>query len=107
MWRSHYGFLWSTYAEWLLVIGENGVQALQPIGPPSRLEVARMLLQWMRKEKGVAAPRIDRADARFVSELAGDPGFEAKPARDHFDYVYTTRDLIDGGQELQGQEEPP
>jgi hypothetical protein len=50
IWRLHYGFLWSMYEDWLLVIGGNGkgVQALPPIGPPSRVEVTRMLLRWMK-----------------------------------------------------------
>lgn len=98
MWRAHYGFLCSTYEKWLLVIGGNngnGIQALQPIGPPSRSDVARKLLEWINAEKGVDEPHIDRADSRFVSELAGVPGFEIEPARDHFDYVYNTRDLIE------------
>lgn len=98
MWRAHYGFLWSTYGEWLLVIGGNagnGIQALPPIGPPSRSDVTRRLLEWIRKEKGVAEPRVDRADGRFVSELAGSPEFGIEPVRDHFDYDYNTRDLIE------------
>lgn len=98
IWRVHYGFQWSTYKEWLLIIGdnvENGIQALPPIGPPSRVDVARMLLEWIMKEKGIAGPHIDRADSRLISELAGSPGFDIEPARDHFDYVYSTRDLIE------------
>ena len=54
LWRLHYGFEWSLYKEWLLVIGANsanGVQALPPIGPPSRLEASRTLLAWLRDEK--------------------------------------------------------
>jgi hypothetical protein len=95
IWRSHYGFSWSVYKEWLLVIGDtgNGVQALPPVGPPSRIEVTRMLLGWLRDEKGIAAPRIDRADGRLVAELAADSGFVVEPTRDHFDYTYRTEDL--------------
>ncbi len=96
IWRAHYGFLWSVYKEWLLVIGHtgNGVQALPPIGPPSRLDVTRMLLQWLHEQKGVAEPRIDRADGRLVAELAADHDFIVEPTRDHFDYTYKTADLI-------------
>ncbi len=96
IWRSHYGFLWSVYREWLLVIGNagNGVQALPPIGPPSRVEVTRMLLGWLREKKGVAEPRIDRADARLAAELRASTGFVVEPTRDHFDYTYRTEDLI-------------
>ena len=54
-----------------------------------------MLIEWVRKEKGIAEPYINRADSRFVSELAGMPEFDVEPVRDHFDYVYSTRDLIE------------
>jgi uncharacterized protein len=98
MWRAHYGFLCSVYGEWLFIIGgnaENGILALPPIGPPGRGDAARTLLEWVRTERGVEEPHIDRADTRFVSELAGIPEFDVEPARDHFDYVYNTRDLIE------------
>ena len=97
IWRSHYGFEWSLYRDWLLVIGGNsgnGVQALPPVGPPSRAEVTRMLFTWMRDERQTAKPRIDRADARLASELGESGGFVVEPTRDHFDYVYLTGDLI-------------
>jgi hypothetical protein len=96
IWRSHYGFEWSLYGDWLLVIGANsgnGVQALPPVGPPSRVEVTRMLLEWMREERNIPEPRIDRADVRLASELERSGGFVAEPVRDHFDYVYLTEDL--------------
>jgi hypothetical protein len=97
IWRSHFGFEWSFYRDWLLVIGANsgnGVQALPPIGPPSRADVTRMLLGWLRDERNLSEPRIDRADARLASELEGSGGFVIEPVRDHFDYVYLTEDLI-------------
>ena len=97
IWRSHYGFSWSVFGDWLLVIGGlpgNGLCALPPIGPPSRAEVTRMLLSWLADEKHIEAPRIDRADARLAAELASDGGFMSEPVRDHFDYVYRTDDLI-------------
>jgi uncharacterized protein len=97
IWRGHYGFQWSVYDRWLLVIGansENGVQALPPIGPPSRGDITRMLLEWMRDEKKIADPRIDRADNRLISELEGMPELISEPVRDHYDYVYRTEDLI-------------
>jgi len=97
IWRSHFGFEWSLYRDWLLVVGANsgnGVQALPPIGPPSRVDVTRMLLRWMRDERNIPEPRIDRADARLASELEGSGGFVVEPVRDHFDYVYLAEDLI-------------
>ncbi len=97
IWRSHYGFEWSLYGDWLLVVGANsgnGVQALPPVGPPSRMDVSRMLLTWMREERNISEPRIDRADARLASEVEGGGGFVVEPVRDHFDYVYLTADLV-------------
>ena len=97
IWRSHYGYEWSLYRDWLLVVGANsgnGVRALPPVGPPSRMDVTRMLLRWMQEERSISEPAIDRADARLASELAGSGGFVVEPARDHFDYVYRTEDLI-------------
>ena len=96
VWRLHYGFQWSMHENWLLVIGGNGkgVQALPPIGPPSRAEVTRMLLRWMEEERGIAQPGIDRADGRLVAELEGSGAFVFEPVREHFDYVYRTEELI-------------
>ena len=54
IWRSHYGFQWSVYRDWLIVLSLNptdGFYTLQPIGPSSRLEVVRTLLQWFKDEK--------------------------------------------------------
>jgi len=53
IWRSRYGFQWSIYRDWLLVICKvdpEGFYALQPIGPPSRRTVTRLLLEWLREE---------------------------------------------------------
>ncbi|MGD0228962.1 MAG: phosphatidylglycerol lysyltransferase domain-containing protein, partial [Syntrophorhabdales bacterium] len=97
IWRSHYGFEWSLYRDSLLVIASNsgnGVQALPPIGPPPRSEASRMLLSWMKDEKNIPDPRIDRADARLASELDPSGDFVIEPTRDHFDYIYRTEDLI-------------
>jgi hypothetical protein len=98
IWRNHYGFQWSTYESWVLVIGANsanGVAALPPIGPPSRVEAARILLQWMKERGEFREPRIDRADRRLIAELGTANDFQFEPTRDHFDYVYLTKDLID------------
>lgn len=98
IWRAHYGFLWSAYRDWLLVIGSNsgnGVQALPPIGPASRAEVTAMLLQWLKEERNIPEPHIDRVDRRLAAELDGKPAFVCEPVRDHFDYVYRTADLVE------------
>jgi uncharacterized protein len=98
IWRNYYGFHWSTYRDWLLFVGRNGgsgLGALPPIGPPSRLEATRAVLQWMRESGGIKEPHVERADRRLVAELEVTGDFEFAPTRDHFDYVYRTRDLID------------
>jgi hypothetical protein len=98
IWRSHYGFQWSIHRDWLLVIctaSPQGLYAFQPIGPPSRTATTRLLLEWLRDEKGEKNPRLERADQRLVEELAGTDDLRIEPVRDQFDYVYQTRDLIE------------
>ena len=97
IWHLHYGLQWAIYRDWLLVLctlDANSFYALQPIGPPSRLEVARMLLQWLREKKGEEEPRIERADQRLISEINDAKNLLIEPIRDHFDYVYRSEDLI-------------
>jgi hypothetical protein len=97
IWRSHYGFQWCLYRDRLLVIsvtGDNPCYALQPVGPSPRLEIVRMLLEWLEDEKGEEEPRIERADKRLISELEGATDLSIEPTRDQFDYVYRTDDLI-------------
>jgi hypothetical protein len=97
IWRSHYEFQWSIYRDWLLVISKatpDEFYGFQPIGPPSRMAVARMLLEWLRDEKGEERPRLERADQRLVKELVGAKDLLIEPLRDQFDYVYQTQDLI-------------
>jgi len=101
IWRNHYGFLWSIYKDWLVILGSdpNGEPyLLTPMGPPNRPSVVDALLAWLHNEKGVHRPAMERADQRLVSELEGSPHFVIEPLRDHFDYVYRTDDLI----QLQG-----
>jgi uncharacterized protein len=100
IWRSHYGFEWSIYKDQLLLIcteGEDNFYAMQPIGPPPRRDAVLTLLQWLREEKGVADPRIEKADRRLVVELSGSGRFHIEPTRDHFDYVYLRKDLVELG----------
>jgi uncharacterized protein len=97
IWRSHYGFSWSLAGEWLILTasppGEEAF-AFPPIGPSPRSDKVFEALRWLKEEKGVEKPRIERADSRLVSELSGDTRFKVEPLRDHFDYVYKTEDLI-------------
>ncbi len=97
IWRSHYGFQWSVHRDWLLVLctsDTNGLFALQPVGPPSRLEVVRMFLKWLQDEKKEEDPRMERADQLLVSEIEGAADLMTEPTRGHFDYVYRSGDLI-------------
>jgi len=98
IWRSHYGFQWAVYEDWLLVLC-SGLSPdpffLPPIGPPSRRHVARMALEWIRKAKGVPKPRIERADRRLVEEIYEEDAFFIEPIRDQFDYVYRRQNLMD------------
>jgi hypothetical protein len=97
IWRSHYGFQWSVYRDWLLVLcasDTDGLFALQPVGPPSRLEVVRMFLKWLKDEKMEKEPRIERADQLLIPDIEGATDLMIEPTRDHFDYVYRSDDLI-------------
>ncbi|MGC9348830.1 MAG: DUF2156 domain-containing protein [Anaerolineae bacterium] len=97
IWRSYYGFRWSIYEDRLLILAkprEGGESfMLPPVGPASRRDVTHGALTWMRDEHGVEKPRIARAGQRLVDELGDDDAFHIEPTRDHFDYVYLTRDL--------------
>jgi hypothetical protein len=96
IWRSHYGFQWSLDRDWLLLLSTANPQGpffLQPIGPPSRLEVVRKCLHWLREEKGEENPRIERADSRLAGEIREAPDLAFGPTRDQFDYVYRSQDL--------------
>ena len=105
-------FEWSLLRDWLLVIGSNpgnGVQALPPVGPPSRAEVSRMLLAVARETRDISEePRIDRADARLAAELEGERRLSVRA-----DEGPLRLRLPDGGpdqplgQGLPGETEPP
>ncbi len=97
VWRAQYHFQWCTWRDWLVFIctaQPGGWFAFQPIGPPSRLEITRRLLEWLRDEKGEKDPRIERADRRLVREIEGNADFSVEPLREHFDYIYLSSDLI-------------
>ncbi|MBN1487081.1 MAG: DUF2156 domain-containing protein [Anaerolineae bacterium] len=94
IWRTYYDFKWAIYQDWLLIMGQDGF-VLPPVGPPSRLAVIRMWLHWLRDELALAAPRIQRADARLVAELEEADDLHISPTREHFDYVYAREDLAE------------
>jgi len=97
IWHLHYGFQWSIYRDWLLVLcadNSDSFYALQPVGPLSRLEVTQMLLRYLAEEKGEKEPHIERADQRLISEIEGTTDLSIEPSRQHFDYIYRSEDLI-------------
>jgi uncharacterized protein len=97
IWRGHYRFQWAVYRDWLFVIcneAAKGVYAFQPVGPSSRKEAVVVLLEWLRDEKNMDNPLIERADERCVTELGGVDHIVIEPLRDHFDYVYRREDLV-------------
>lgn len=97
IWQQHYASRWSLYRDWLIIVctdASGSSYCLQPIGPPRRDRVVRMLRDWLREEQQAVSPRIERADRRLVQELGDDPSWVVTPQREHFDYVYRTADLI-------------
>lgn len=97
IWRQRYGFQWSVYKDWLLiasVLPGRDPMGLPPLGPASRVEAVRLLLGWLKDEQGAADPRIERADIKLISEIPRNGDFLFEPARDQFDYIYQSGDLI-------------
>jgi hypothetical protein len=97
MWRQYYGFQWSTYQDWLLILAtskEEGFTFFPPIGPQGRREVCEAVLAWLQEEKHEKDPRIVRADNRLANELKGVNGLTVEATENHFDYVYRSEDLI-------------
>ncbi|MBF0524398.1 MAG: DUF2156 domain-containing protein [Deltaproteobacteria bacterium] len=97
MWRDHYGFQWSVYQDFLLILaggGPSGRLLFMPIGPSPRKKVTRIILDWLSQEGSPLYARIERADQRLVTELAGEEDLLVEQTRDAFDYVYETEDLI-------------
>jgi hypothetical protein len=97
IWSSLYRWRWSKAGEWLIFVMDEDRKEpalLQPVGPSPRLEVTRQALGWLRAERGIQSPRIERADSRFALEVSAAPELKVTPERDHFDYVYQTSDLI-------------
>ena len=97
IWRGYYGFQWSIYRDWLMVISpdaKEGIYAMEPVGPSPRKEPATALLEWLWRERKAADPRIERADKLLASELKDLDNFTIEEAREHFDYVYLREDLV-------------
>ncbi len=96
IWRTHFGLKWSLYKDWLLLLcrsENNGLYALQPIGPAPRLEPVHALFGWLKETQRENVPRIERADERLVREIREEKNLSVKPTREHFDYIYLSEDL--------------
>ncbi len=97
MWRLHYRLEWSVYQDWLVFLCHPTGQDpffLPLVGPSPRTGAVQTVLTWLNRERNVDTPGIERADATLVSEMSGLDGVTSDPSRDHFDYVYASRDLI-------------
>jgi hypothetical protein len=97
IWREHYHIQWSMHNQFLLIACKSEAGncfALPPLGPGNRAQVSRELLQWMRENRGDKDPSIQRADQRLKDELEPAGLFLIEPAREHFDYLYRSEDLI-------------
>ncbi|MBP1748383.1 MAG: hypothetical protein H6Q52_922 [Deltaproteobacteria bacterium] len=98
IWRNHYNFRWCLHNDCLCVIGEenSGPEfAMAPVGPSGRIEAAAALLEWLKGKRGVPSPAIERADEGLALEASRFSGLIVEERREHFDYVYLTRELID------------
>jgi hypothetical protein len=98
LWQGHYNFSWCLWEHWFIALAqpaEGQPWLLPPVGPPGRGPLCRQLLDWLGTTLGVAAPSIERADRRVAMEVAAEPDIHCEPCREHFDYLYRTRDLID------------
>lgn len=97
IWHAVYQTQWSVYQNWLLFAGSFDGQpfVLPPVGPGPRKGAALAMMEWQRNDQGIAEPRIERADSALAKELEHETSVRIVPARDQYDYVYRTRDMID------------
>lgn len=98
IWRKHFNFRWCFYNDCLCVIGKENSGpdfAMAPVGPSGRAQTGLALLEWLKETMAIPSPAIERADEGLALEAAGSSRLLAEEKREHFDYVYLTRDLID------------
>ncbi|MBN2104970.1 DUF2156 domain-containing protein [bacterium] len=97
IWRSYYQVQWSILDNWLLILYNPmhwGYYFLQPIGPPSRYEVTKTILEWLRDEMDEPEARIDRGDEKYFQEIDSKSSLTIEAVRDQYDYVYQRADLV-------------
>ena len=68
---------------------------MAPVGPSDRIDAGVAVLDWLKGIEGRALPAIERADEPLPTKRARSAGLAVEERREHFDYVYLTRDLID------------
>jgi hypothetical protein len=98
IWRAYFRWEWSILDDRLIIISSNetgGAFALPPIGVPPRTDVTRSILAYLGGDRGAKPPTVQRADRRLVEELSSADDFSVEQTREHFDYVYATKDLIE------------
>lgn len=97
MWRIYDRLEWCAYKDWLILYfhPDNEVPyCLPPVGPSPRDEAVRTVLHWLREDRKIRSARIERADAGLISEIKNLDGISITPTRNHFDYLYSSSDLI-------------
>lgn len=96
MWRKRYRFRCSLLDQWLLLVAESDdkMYAFEPVGPPGRDTVMFQAMKWLKTYRKSYMPQIYRGDRRFIDELGGIKDLLIEPVRNHFDYVYASKDLI-------------
>jgi len=97
IWWHYYRVRWARLDESILFLCDVKKEDpffLTPVGQEPRLKTAETALLWLR-DQGIQSPSLKRVDTRLVDELKHYSGFNIRPTRDHFDYIYRTRDLID------------
>jgi uncharacterized protein len=98
IWRRYFQWEWSILDGRLIMVGVpemGGPFALPPIGDAPRADVTRSVLDHLGGVRAAQNPGIQRADRRLADELSGTGGFAVDETREHFDYVYATKDLIE------------
>lgn len=96
MWRTRYHYKWCFMNEWLIVIfdtDDKNLHAMEPIGPSPRIKPVLKLMKWLYDQNNGNCI-IDRAGSGLFEELSDLNLFTVQPLRDHFDYLYSTMDLI-------------
>lgn len=60
IWRNHYGFVWSIYKDWLVILGsdpDGEPYVLTPIGPPDRPPLLRRSSPGLSMKRACIVPR--------------------------------------------------